>query len=79
MTTTYAHEDVWKNTDPRHSINKRAEIVIIRPGAGGRETCLGYVDTKDGWYIHTTFEGHTSIHADDKWDTDWCWTWAPAR
>lgn len=74
--------EVWLNTDPRYSINKRADIVIIRPsilGCGHVEAGMGYVDTKEGWSIWTPFENHKFISADDNWDMDWVWTWAPRK
>lgn len=67
----------WRRGDPRDSINKRAYIIILRPsiaGRGGWTPGTGFVDTKDGWYIHTSFDDHRSI---DEWDPDWAWTWAP--
>ena len=69
----------WQNTDPRDSINKRARIIIVRPNTqgAGEELGQGWVDTKEGWYIHTTFEGHSSISADDKWDPIWRWIFWP--
>lgn len=73
---------IWRNTDPRYSINKRADIVIIRPsikGNGQLEAGMGYVDTKDSWSIWTPFENHNYISADDNWDTDWTWAWVPKR
>jgi hypothetical protein len=70
----------WQNTDPRDSVNKRARIIIVRPstqGNHGEELGQGWVDTKDGWYIHTTFADHKSISADDKWDPIWRWIFWP--
>lgn len=69
--------EVWLQTDPRHSFNKRANIVIVRPSANGRKAGTGHVDTKEVWGIWTDFEDHKYISADDKWDMDWYWTWAP--
>jgi len=70
----------WQNTDPRDAINKRARIIIVRPntqGNHGEELGQGWVDTKEGWHIHTTFADHPSIHADDKWDPIWRWIFWP--
>lgn len=70
----------WRNTDPRDSIDKRARIIIVRPntqGNFGEEIGQGWVDTKEGWYIHTTFEDHKDLHADDKWDPIWRWVFWP--
>lgn len=69
----------WKTTDPRDSVNKRASIVILRPNPAGRglDAGMGYVDTKEGWYVGTTFEEHSSVHEGDKWPEGWLWTWAP--
>jgi hypothetical protein len=75
---------VWKNTDPRHDLDgmKHAEIVILRPHLQGnslREAGMGYVEMKHGWYVHTSFAEHPSVHEDDQWDQDWLWTLAPTR
>jgi hypothetical protein len=71
--------DIWKKDDPRYSIGKRATIVILRPNVndGGWEPGIGYVDTKNDWVILTSFEGRGVLTADDSWDQDWAWTWAP--
>jgi hypothetical protein len=72
--------EVWLTTDPRYSINKRADIVILRPDLEGRlEASIGYVDTKDSWSIWTSFENRSFISADDKWQDGWFWTWAPRK
>ena len=70
MSNTYT----WKRTDPRFEVNKRANIVILRPLLGAAE---GFVDTKECWSIWTDFEDHRFISADDKWDEDWYWIFAP--
>lgn len=70
---------VWKYTDPRFDINKRADIVILRPslvGHGHMNAGTAHVDTKEGWWIITDFPDHPSI---EEWDPDWCWTFAPAK
>ena len=66
----------WNKGDPRNSINKRANIFILRPASSGYhwETGIGNVETKNGWSIWTSFAGHSSI---DNWDEDWLWSWAP--
>lgn len=68
----------WRYTDPRSEINKRAKIIILKPEQGSNwEAGTGFVDTKDGWYIDTSFDRQFSEN--DEWDQDWCWTWAPKR
>lgn len=59
----------WKKTDPRHSINKRDDIVILRPAIGHGLFYAGtaHVDTKETWCIFTDFEDHSLINADDEW------------
>lgn len=70
----------WKNTDPRLNINKRADIVILRPGLQGQHIAgTGYVDTKDGWHICTSFDDYKHISADDKWDPIWQWIHGPEK
>lgn len=72
--------NVWKNTDPRYDINKRDDIVILRPSLSGHwEAGIGHVDTKNGWDIFTNFENRSFISADDEWDEMWQWTFAPKR
>ena len=68
----------WKSTDPRFDINKRATIVIVRPGGSGRISSLARVETKNGWSVFTDFmEGRSFIGPDDDWDEDWLWCYAP--
>ncbi len=71
----------WKKTDPRHSINKRDDIVILRPAIGHGLFYAGtaHIDTKETWCIFTDFEDHSLINADDEWNPDWQWTWAPRK
>jgi hypothetical protein len=70
----------WRSTDPRKDINKRADIVILRPHPGGKErwqSGTAHVDTKEVWSIFVSgFEGHTFIGESDAWPTDWVWTWS---
>lgn len=69
---------MWKNSDPRTDINKRDVIVILKPGLNTAfETGIGYVETKNGWSIRTSFENHKLISETDKWDQDWLWCYAP--
>lgn len=70
----------WKNTDPRLDINKRAQIVILRPSEKGHffyAAGVGYVETKDVYCIFTDFGDHRLIHADQEWDSSWKWIFAP--
>lgn len=69
----------WKNTDPRLDINKRDQIVILRPNLNGYkiDTGYGWVDTKEGWLITTTFENKHCIGVEDDWDDSWFWIFAP--
>ena len=65
----------WYNDDPRERINKRASIVILRPSMGHYDNPgTAEVDTKYGWYIHTSYKDYPSI---DDWDPLWVWTFAP--
>ena len=71
----------WKSGDPRSELVglKHAAIVILRPHRdGGKrwEAGTAHVEMKHGWYIHTSFDDHSSI---EKWDPDWLWTRAPGR
>lgn len=76
-TKPFSSTNMWFEADPRYSINKRSNIVIIRPTVNGKRSGLAHVDTKETWCIFTDFEDHKVISADDKWDIDWIWTWAP--
>lgn len=72
----------WSNADPRDTIYKRANIIILRPntqGQFGNEVGEGWVETKEGYHIHTTFEDHRHISADDKWDPIWWWVRGPMQ
>jgi len=72
--------DCWNKEDPRYSINKRADIIILRPSSNGRlEAGTAHVDTKETWCIFTSFTNCSLIDADSDWDKDWLWTWAPAK
>ena len=65
---------MWRIEDPRHFINKRRRIIIVKPPG---IISFGYVDTKEGWDIFTNFEGYKNISAHDKWDITWQWIDAP--
>lgn len=67
---------LWQNTDPRFSVGKYADIVILRPD---REPCQAQVDTKNGWSICTSYDDHGHLGADAVWNQDWQWTWAPKK
>jgi hypothetical protein len=65
---------MWRNDDPREHINKRADILILRPTGGTNyRVGQGQVETKNGWSIWTTFEDHQHI---EDWDPLWWWDWA---
>lgn len=74
-------DEVWSRGDPRHTINKRAHIVILRPALSGHgwTTGTGHVETHQGYSIITTFEDHRIIGDGDLWDDSWAWTFAPER
>jgi hypothetical protein len=75
----------WLKKDPRYSIDKFALIVIVRPNINGYEVGMARVYTDINfngdqmWSIYTTFENRPCISADDEWDIDWQWTFAPDR
>jgi hypothetical protein len=65
---------MWRNDDPREHINKRADILILRPTGGtSYRVGQGKVETKNGWSIWTTFEDHQHI---EDWDPLWWWDWS---
>jgi hypothetical protein len=71
----------WKDQDPRHAINKRDTIVIVRPDpvTGGHwQAGMGEVDTKNGWSIVLSgLEPRRLIDESDTWPEGWLWTRAP--
>jgi hypothetical protein len=70
----------WKKTDPRKTINKHADIVILRPSLTGQlEAGIGYVDNKETFCIFTSFENHSVVSECETWDEAWMWTWAPDK
>jgi len=71
---------MWKNIDPRLCIDKRADIVILRPslnGHGQRTAGTGQVDTKEVWCISTSFDDYSLIGVGDDWNPDWYWAFGP--
>lgn len=67
---------MWRNEDPRYHINKRANVLILRPTGGvNYRVGQGQVETKNAWMITTSFEDHAHI---DDWDPLWWWDWAPS-
>lgn len=66
----------WCKTDPRESIGKRGNIVIV----SFRDAYMGRVETKETWCIWTTHPSDrlAFISADDEWPDHWQWTLAPS-
>ncbi|MDP2685261.1 MAG: hypothetical protein Q8P20_09590 [bacterium] len=64
----------WSDVDPRHIINKRGTIVIVRPNASGtgrKCTALAYVDTKHTYNtIQTGFEEPYHF-INEGWPIEW--------
>jgi hypothetical protein len=50
---------MWKNTDLRYDINKRANIVIYRHDL--KQVSLAEVDTKEVYNIYTDFDGYPPV------------------
>lgn len=67
----------WSNEDPRWTIYKRADIVVIRPSSLGhnhREACLAQVETHHAYSVVTDFkEGRHAFYEGDTWDDTWWW------
>ncbi len=76
-------DNVWKNDDPRITIYKRANIVILRPSAQGHgliESACASVEIHHGYNIMTDFkDGKTWFDEGSDWEPDWVWTFAPER
>ena len=67
----------WYKNDPRHSIGKRADIVIVDLALN--TSCLGNVDTKEAFTVFTGFQEKPMINADDEWPDSWLWAFLPKR
>ncbi len=65
--------NLWLSTDPRLSINKRANIVIIDQN---NHISTAHVDTKEVWCI---FSDDFIICDKKEWDQNWKWTWGPHK
>lgn len=63
----------WSNEDPRETIYKRANIVILIPCGGASTVCIGHVETKNNWAVSTGFKEHPRVCYDEKWDPSWYW------
>ena len=67
----------WRLEDPRFSINKRANIIVVDRRSPQVTAAAAFVDTKDEWYIHIGGEIKKSLRADDEWPEGFVWNWAP--
>jgi len=47
---------LWRDTDPRFDINKRATIVVVSRRECHTEAFLAFVETKNDWSISTGLE-----------------------
>jgi hypothetical protein len=70
---------MWKNTDPRFDIGKRARVVVIRPDCDGLTAFVAQVETKHSWAIFPicTSMKDFYIDVDDDWDESWWWAMGP--
>lgn len=66
----------WSNKDPREAINKRDDIVILRPDHKGLMTHVGTARV-DFRHIFTSFNDIKHIDANMKWDNLWWWIRIP--
>lgn len=67
----------WSNEDPRESIDKRAEIVVVAPE--GEAFCAS-VETKHAYCVFLKRRGNdvkSHISEGDEWPTEWKWARAP--
>lgn len=67
----------WFENDPRLSVNKRANIIVVDRRSLYLKTCVGEVETKNGWSIYLEFENYRCISANAEWPEGFVWTWAP--
>jgi hypothetical protein len=67
----------WYKNDPRHSIGKRASIIIVDLALN--IGCFGDVDTKSAFTVFTGFAEKPMIDANDEWPASWLWAFLPKR
>lgn len=74
---------VWMKEDPRLSVSKRADIVVLYRVDNGWAPAVASVETHHGYNIlfHHPMpwpEGAPqSVLEGDDWNADWRWTYAP--
>ena len=73
MTTVQRTE--WYGHDPRESIDKRDEIVLVVPAIGAFRAD---VETKHSWYISIHCQALDDLDADASWPSHWRWCFAPS-
>jgi hypothetical protein len=67
----------WYKNDPRYSIGKRADIVILDLALN--MCCLAHVDTKNVFSVFTSFAEKPHIAEEDDWPPSWLWCFRPTR
>lgn len=68
---------MWYKNDPRHSIGKRASIVITDIAIN--KVFFAIVDSKEAFSIITAFSEKPVISEDEEWPASWLWTFRPTR
>lgn len=71
---------MWHKEDPRFSINKRANIIIVDRRSeypSQWKICFAHVDTKEVYCIFTEWNNYKCMDADAEWVDGWVWTYAP--
>lgn len=67
---------IWRMTDPRYGINKRANIVIVCTSLP-QFASVASVETKNGWNILSLDRRFDKLDCDKNWGPGWAWTFLP--
>ena len=68
---------MWREEDPRWSINKRDKIVIFDFALN--KVYTANVETKNAFCIWIDFNDKPFISADDEWPKSWVWDYLPNK
>lgn len=77
MTKKSMVNKMWYKNDPRHSIGKRANIVIVDLAIN--KVFFALVDTKEAFVVITAFSEKPIICEDEEWPASWIWAFRPTR
>lgn len=68
----------WRGKDPRWTIGKRADIIIVDSNI--KKIYKAHVDVKETYciFLETTKDVKDFYNADDDWPIGWYWTQYPS-